>query len=77
LANEVQLKLLIPKGSDVRFDQRALGVRGVWHHDGSPELPEGTVITIDASALEALAPHPMDSKPFVPSWLRRFLFPNG
>jgi hypothetical protein len=77
MANEVQLKLLIPKGSNVRFDQGALGVMGAWHYDGSPELPEGTVITIDASALEALAPHPMDSKPRGPSWLWRRMFPDG
>jgi hypothetical protein len=78
MANDVPLKLLIPKGSDVRFDQGALGVKGAWyHHEGTPELPEGVVVTIDASALEAIAPHPMDSKPREPSWLWRRMFPDG
>jgi hypothetical protein len=76
MANGVPLKLLIPKGSDVRFDQRALGVTGAWAYGGDDELPAGMVITIDASALEALAPHPVLGPP-PPSWLRRFLFPNG
>jgi hypothetical protein len=53
MAEREPLILLIPKGSDVSFDQRLLGVRG--------SRPEGDYLALelDPDAIEALAPHPV------------------